>query len=244
MSNPDDVRSPPDESVDDSPSIWKTIQSVVPTAKPGAATAVHPATRTMVLVANLIPALGVLFFGWDAFHVVFLYWSENAILGLAAVVRMALASGGLPGSHFAKVGLIPFFLVHYGIFMFVHGIFVIVLLGGVGQPGVPPWQAIPALGPGFWVAFAALAVEHAYDTYQNYVRNGQFRTAQPAVEMSRPYGRIVVLHLAILGGGFLLVLLGVRGLVILLVIFKTVYELALLRLRSPNAGETYEKVVH
>jgi hypothetical protein len=238
---------PPARGASPSDPFSRVLQSLVPGAQNAAGNVPDQSTLIVIVAANLIPAVGVLFFGWDAFNVVFLYWAENAILGVVTIVRMLLAcAGGQKGVHAAKIFIIPFFFVHYGIFLTVHGVFVVVLTDPNLFQAAPksPFQVLQQLDTTFWVALAALAVEHAYDTYKNYVRTGEYLKAQPAVEMGRAYGRIVVLHLAILGGGFLLVLLGVRGLVLLLVALKIGYEIAMLRLRSPNPSETYEKVVH
>ena len=48
-------------------------------------------SATGTVLANLVPAVGVLFFGWDAFTVVFLYWLENAVIGVFNILKMALA---------------------------------------------------------------------------------------------------------------------------------------------------------
>ncbi len=45
---------------------------------------------TMVL-ANIIPAIGVLFFKWDAFVIVSLYWIETLIIGFFAILRFIFA---------------------------------------------------------------------------------------------------------------------------------------------------------
>jgi len=43
-----------------------------------------------LLGANAIPLLGVLFFEWDAFGIVLLYWSENVAVGFYNVLKIAL----------------------------------------------------------------------------------------------------------------------------------------------------------
>jgi hypothetical protein len=77
----------------------------------------------VLVLANLIPLGGVLFFGWQVFPIMFLFWLENVVVGAFNVVKMILARG--PGSHVGvKLFLVPFFTVHYGIFTLVHGVFV------------------------------------------------------------------------------------------------------------------------
>ena len=50
-----------------------------------------------LIVANLIPLIGVLFFGWSVWNILIVYWLENGIVGVFNVLKMATAQGtGLP----------------------------------------------------------------------------------------------------------------------------------------------------
>jgi hypothetical protein len=55
---------------------------------------------------------------------------------------------------------------------------------------------------------AGLAVSHGISFVANYLLGGERDRVALAQLMIQPYGRIVVLHLAILGGGFLIMSLG------------------------------------
>ena len=37
---------------------------------------------TTAIALNLIPVVGVLFWGWSAFALIFLYWLENLVVGV------------------------------------------------------------------------------------------------------------------------------------------------------------------
>jgi hypothetical protein len=160
-----------------------------------------------LLLANLVPVFGVLCFGWEVFPLMFLFWSENIIVGVFNVLRMFFA---LP----YKIGvlpMIPFFCAHYGLFTFVHGIFVVGLFGGgfkagAGFPSLDTFWRILQENHLGW-AILGLAISHGISFATNYVGRGEFRRITPSQLMSQPYGRIVVLHLAILGGGFLVMAL-------------------------------------
>jgi hypothetical protein len=102
-----------------------------------------------LIIANLIPLVGVLWFGWDVWGILIIYWLENGIVGFFNVLKMRRASGPEDGSPMAvadtrrrlnsfkvngrspngseKAVLIPFFIMHYGTFWVVHGIFVLSL---------------------------------------------------------------------------------------------------------------------
>ena len=69
-----------------------------------------------LVASNLVPVAGVLFFGWKIFPLVFLYWSENVVIGVFNVLKMIFAAGAK--SVVSRFFLIPFFCAHYGIFTF------------------------------------------------------------------------------------------------------------------------------
>ena len=119
---------------------------------------------------NLVPLAGVLCGGWNIWTLLVLYWVENGIVGLLNIPKMLLAAGEDPPTRTVAVGgvgpltvprsesgsklaLVPFFLVHYGIFWVGHGVFIFLLptiLGGFGS-GPSPFDGsgttyLPAAG--------------------------------------------------------------------------------------------------
>jgi hypothetical protein len=71
-----------------------------------------------------------------------------------------------------------------------------------------------------------LAVSRGISFATNYLGKGEYTRVNLPQLMAQPYGRIVVMHLTILGGGFLVMALHspVAGL-LLLVILKTMLDL-------------------
>ena len=187
-----------------------------------------PLAVAALVVANLVPLAGVLFLGWGLYDVVFLYWLENGVVGAFMLARVATAHGAWPAALF----LGPFFLVHYGLFWVVHGVFVVTLFGPQGPPiggPSPPLPAsslleLPLIGPvpsiegGGW-ALLGLVISHALSFVQNWWLGGERETTGPSEVPARAYGRVVTLHLALLGGGFAVLALGapVLALVVLVV---------------------------
>ena len=45
-----------------------------------------------LLVANLVPLIGVLFFAWDLVLVLALFWIENIIIGVFNLLKMLLVA--------------------------------------------------------------------------------------------------------------------------------------------------------
>src|SRR2546430_13940696 len=128
----------------------------------------------------------------------------------------------------AKAGTIPFFIFHYGMFTTVHGVVVLTLFGGVNRRGFPgPSTFLHAVqAAGLWPHALALAASHGVSFAFNYIGAGEYRTAALAKLMTRPYGRVMVLHVVILGGGFLVQALGAPlAAVAVLVVLKTGLDL-------------------
>ena len=213
-----------------------------------------------LVVANAIPLVGVVFFGWDVWTILIVYWVENGIVGFYNVLKMWLAEGvddaqaqtkinGRPIQGQAKGFLIPFFLVHYGIFWVVHGVFVLslstfaslgadpggvtilpgaitIVPGAIPDAGVAP-SAASGPDPGA-IAFAAVAlfIGHGASFLFNYVGRREYLRVSAAGQMFAPYGRLVIMHLTILLGAFAIMVIGAPvGAVAVLVALKTAMDL-------------------
>jgi hypothetical protein len=171
-----------------------------------------------LVAANLIPLVGVLFLGWSVWAILTLYWLENGVIGVVNVLKILRAEGqeatdgdgprinGQAASTVAKAGLVPFFVMHYGIFWLVHGVFVLTMpvFGAVGSGGGPGGS-----GPGILegvspltilIALVALAVSHGISYRFDYIGRGEYRRVTPSGQMFAPYGRLVVLHITIIVG--------------------------------------------
>ena len=172
----------------------------------------------LALVANLVPLAGVLWGDWSLFAILRLYWLENAVIGGATLVRVLSAGWPRP-----KRSLVLFFVAHYGAFWIGHGLFLYVLFNDGREVSVA-------------TALASLALSHLV-ALAAWLRAGAWRDATPEFEMFRPYGRIFVLHIALLGGGWLLNSTGsTLGGLVLLVAGKTLADVLTLGDELPSRG--------
>lgn len=153
-----------------------------------------------LIAANMFPLLGVMFLGWKLFPIMFLYWLESAIVGFFNVLKMRRAEGtreanltlnDQPISKFDRSSLIGFFIMHYGIFMAVHGAFVFTLFGPVNMKF---WEVL--------LAFAFLFLSHRVSYTHNFLGEAEYKKLSPSELFVQPYSRIIVMHVTILGGGF------------------------------------------
>ncbi|MBT8039789.1 MAG: hypothetical protein KJN78_06090 [Gammaproteobacteria bacterium] len=176
----------------------------------------------MLIVANLVPVAGTVFFGWRLSDVMVLYWAESAIIGFFNLFKIIAI--GRWGGVFAGL----FFLGHFGGFMAVHFLFVYTLfvegLDGAGPSG--DLGAVWALFAGLWPALLALAVSHAYSFFVNFLGREEHRQLSVRDQMSDPYGRIIFMHMVLIFGGGLAMVLGEPTFVLLGVIaLKVVFDI-------------------
>jgi hypothetical protein len=182
----------------------------------------------VLLVANAVPVLGVLFLGWTVFPLVLLYWLENVVVGGFNVAKLVFAKPGEPVFWAAKLFLVPFFMVHFGGFTYVHGALVLALFGPKGTSAFDLLHAVPAAIRANQLGWAVLSLvlSHGLSFYWNYIRNGEFQRASLQALMMHPYARVFILHFTVLFGGWIVMLLGSPTLaLVLLVVLKTAADL-------------------
>ena len=219
----------------------------------------HRPSTIGLIAANAVPLVGVFLFGWSTFAIVAIYWAENVVIGAINVLKILFADPSLEqmqsqlqpktgeerehyedmtknwqkhskSLHGIKFFLIPFFIVHYGLFCTVHGVFIFVLLGGNG----PFANEMPNLSTmlqmftqeHLWWCIGALATSHLVSFFSNYLGREENKRTNPILLMFQPYVRVVVLHIAILLGAFMTIALGSSaGVLILLIAGKTTLDL-------------------
>ena len=184
-----------------------------------------------LLAANVVPIFGVLLGGWGLFPLVFLYWLENGVIGLMTLVKLLLVPGGASTGRAGRIAMAGFFSFHYGGFMAGHGLFILVLFSAQRPEGLEGQAAMGhVLGqipnPGLMLAALGLLASHGWSLVSNFLLAGQRRRAKLKDVMMAPYGRVVMLHLFIIGGAWVILSLGSQiALLLLFVGMKTGVDL-------------------
>ncbi len=174
----------------------------------------------------------------------FLYRAAVLAVGFYNVLKMAFAKVRHPIEQLGKLFLIPFFMIHYGGFTAIHGFFALAIFSKGEQQGPPlggeSWPCFfvflqmlfnivkhimltipPAVRLGVLSLFASHGVSFVY----NYFIKGEYAHAKPQKLMGQPYARVVVMHITILAGGFLLMALGSPiALLLVLIVLKTAID--------------------
>ena len=181
-----------------------------------------------LLLANLVPLVGVVGLGWDLGEVMVLFWAESGIIGFYSLLRLCYVAG------WTAVVLGPFFLAHFGGFMAGHFIFIYALfiqgvesdgtIAGGGEAGV--FETLTDVFVPLSPALVALFFSHGVSFFTNFLRRREYVGRNPSDQMKEPYKRVVVMHVTIIFGGWVILALGTPvWALILLLGLKTAVDL-------------------
>lgn len=180
-----------------------------------------------LILANLLPLAGVVWLDWRVFDVLMLYWAENVVIGVVNVMRMAVCVS----SEKSRYTVIPFFVLHYGMFCFGHYSAVVSLFGhelGNAADGNPflSMSFREAWHSPLWMGVAAITASHLLSFFLNFIGRGEYQRTNLKQLMRRPYGRIIVLHVSVIAGGFLVTTLGdPLWMLLVLIVIKSAFDL-------------------
>jgi hypothetical protein len=151
-----------------------------------------------IILVNLMPLVGVLFFGWQIGHVVIVFWLESIMIGFFNLLRMIFARGERDGVRpRGKAGTALFFLVHYFGFMLGQGFFILAFVLAkedfmqIGSLNLP-------------LVFAGLLLFYSFNFISDFILTGEFQRRTHDFYFFRPYGRVFIQQVLILGGGWLI----------------------------------------
>jgi hypothetical protein len=166
-----------------------------------------------LVVANLFPILGLLLWHWTVGDIIKYFWLENVAIGLINVFKLTLAKP--ESSHFEKLFLIPFFIVHFGGFSFGHAMAIQALFNIDLTPNL---FLLAQLG--------VLFFSHFVSFIDNFVLKKEYLKVTTGQQMIQPYSRIIVVHLTIIFGGMLSMAFGTPlWAIAVLILIKTVIDL-------------------
>ncbi|NTV13013.1 MAG: hypothetical protein HGA96_03630 [Desulfobulbaceae bacterium] len=189
---------------------WDSREPAVPAGTPPGITATtgwkdnlgSPSTLALLL-ANLVPLAGVYLLGWDIGEIMLLYWAESGIIGFFNLLKMAVVG------RWATLFLGPFFVGHYGAFMAAHLLFIYTFfVQGLPGKGDIVVAEVVAKFTALWPALLALAVSHGISFLVNFLGRREFAGTTVQKQMAEPYSRIIIMHLTIIFGGFVVMGLG------------------------------------
>jgi hypothetical protein len=170
-----------------------------------------------------VPLVFVLSGEWTLQEVIVLFWAESAIIGFYTLLKIAVVAkwwAPFPGL---------FFLGHFGGFMALHFLFIYMLFVRGVDVHAPAPGAIEALGSLFtplWPALLGLFLSHGVSFALNFLARREYAGTKVQYLMMAPYGRIVVMQLTLIFGGWVVMLMkNTMPALVLLVVFKVIADL-------------------
>ncbi len=164
-------------------------------------------TLALLLLTNLIPIYLVLFDQWTVAQMVLLFWLENVIIGIMNVLKMRTCQPNKRPRSKHNREMTTFFMIHYGGFTFGHGIFVIAFFFFVefdyGTLASPYTFSQVITDPNLWWTMLALLISHGFSYYWHFFKGGERMRETTDSLFFKPYARVVVLHITIIGGAWL-----------------------------------------
>lgn len=182
-----------------------------------------------LLLANIFPIFGVLFFNFDLAQILLLYWAESGIIGFYTLFKIIVlvkkTNSFTP--RLAGLAFIPVFIVHFGIFMIVH-LFILLSLIKTQNWGDAESTFTSNLLAGLpIVALINLFISHGVSFFRNFLGNKEYlEENSDGKVMLAPYKRIILMHLTILFGAFLAgYYKSSMPILVLLIVLKTAVDL-------------------
>jgi len=176
----------------------------------------------MLVLSNLVPLIGVWFFGWNRWSIVFLYWMESAVIGFYTILKMIMAKGvpkkPVTGLGRMRLFLILFFMIHFGGSMMVHlalltGAHMLITAIAGTRESTSSMLSIMLSG------CSSMVLSHGASFVMNYWFGREYERVTPAQVMISPYPRIILMQFV---SFFSFILFAPE---VVMVLFKTVFDI-------------------
>ena len=170
-----------------------------------------------LIIANLIPVIGVWFLTWSAKEVFLVYCLETIIIGLFTLLKLLITGLIKKKDVWQNQGAVSkqpfwlfmfFFLVHYGLFVSIQmGIFFSV--SGIGDEyGITfynffsKWPTL--LTNEAYIMLGVFIVSYGFRLTTDFILTGDYKTSSLGYLMFQPYGRIFIQQVTVILGSMFL----------------------------------------
>jgi Family of unknown function (DUF6498) len=221
----------------------------------------------ITLVGNLIPLYGVLYWQWDTFQLLMLYWMETAIIAFWTIRRLA----GLPADALGtmklngverpatRAMLVSFFSVHAGMFILVHFFFLWAMFSGDWLKKVAGsgslfnelllthgvWVALLLLFISSWISFLIDTKPRLVQRIElwlhpsRFVESARVQKGSVGAIVGVLYVRILIMQVAIIFGAMWAQKIGSIAPILIVIGLKTLFDLAMGTHTPTGKGMTF-----
>lgn len=148
----------------------------------------------VLILANFTPIFGILFFDWNSFSVIFLYWIETVIIGFYNYLKIKKISN----NKFSP--WLIFYIIQYPLFLFVY-LFLILNIFDANLPHSQDYlQVLKILSSFFYSIFISAAfifISHGFSWQYNFINKKEYQKIQPLQQVFAPYKRMFIMHVFI-----------------------------------------------
>ena len=159
-------------------------------------------TVCFLIAANLWPLAGVLFFGWDLYLLMLLYWLESGVIAFYNILKLVINNGwrGLPRG--------TFFAFHYGVLMYFYLNFIVGLFGPRPWRGFDVSPFLKKAWPDIRIPLLLLFISHGVSFIFHFLLNPDRHKIETSEFILGPYRRILLMHLTVVLGGIMVMATG------------------------------------
>lgn len=155
------------------------------------------------IVMNLVPFLGVVFYDWSVFALIYAFWLETFGISFLNTIKIAFSKGGEPsGFHFGKA--FRYFIVRIAILLF-YMIFILTFVGFMvseKQAGRNFIEYLIFLDDTFRMTIIIFFLVKFFEMVYNFFYKKEYLTSLPTSFHAFTESRIIVMHVVIVLGVF------------------------------------------
>jgi hypothetical protein len=171
-------------------------------------------TTLLLIAANVVPMVGVLFLGWNIGDVLLLYWGESLVIGFYTLLKLGVVTKKWVLLHG------PFFVIHFGfLLLWFLGVTLMIshevdrLVAGHYRRqdfAAIAWNLAPAL--------AAFFVSHGVSFVVNFLGGKEYEGRDARDLVIEPYRRVGPMLVMTLLAAFIVSAIGNVGPLLLIVV--------------------------
>jgi hypothetical protein len=135
----------------------------------------------IIILANLVSMIGVIFWEWGTVSVIVLFWIETLFIGFFAVLSIGLAQVKPEDEFFSKWRLIPFFMLSYGLFAGLQGILMLLFVVN---------NTREIFTQGFSISIIGVFLGRLIAFLMQYIVSKRYKESNPAHLLFAPYCRL------------------------------------------------------
>lgn len=148
----------------------------------------------VLIIANLFPVGGVLFFGMNTTSILMLYWLETLVVAFFNVLKMIKINGSLMSAT------IPAFIIQYTVISAVHFyiLFVVFKIGwSEGEPKDMFYIVSKYFLPIF-ISFCIFIISHAYSFVVNFINKKEYLQTKLSTQIFAPLKRLEIMQFVVI----------------------------------------------